>query len=364
MASSCATMAQPKTISSINLLFMYVLLICLGGRIATMAAATGDYENGNEHVGVCYGLLGNNLPSPPEAIQLIRSKGIRKVRLYDPDAGVLNALRNTGIQVNVGVSNDDLKRLAEDLDFAKDWVQRHILAYLPEVDFRYITVGNEVFGTTAEVHAQYVGPAMGHVYDAISSAGLQGKIMVTTAVHMAVMGTSYPPSAGSFSDRAAPFMRPVVKFLVDTGAPLMLNVYPYFTYKGMRQNLPYALFTANSDVVYDGQLRYRNLFDAMVDSVYSALERYGAGQVRIVVSESGWPSGGENDGFSTIENARTYNQNLVRHVAQGTPKRPGTPIETYIFALFNENQKTPQGTENHFGLFYPNMVPVYPIDFS
>ncbi|KAF3773016.1 Glucan endo-1-3-beta-glucosidase B [Nymphaea thermarum] len=315
---------------------------------------------GNEHVGVCYGLLGDNLPSPPKATQLIRSKGIRKVRLYDPNAGVLNALRGTGIQVNVGVKNGDLKRLAEDLDFAKDWVRQNILAYLPEVDFRYITVGNEVFGTGDE---QNVGPAMGHVYDAICSAGLQGKILVTTAVHMTVMAIpSYPPSTGSFSVNAAPFMRPVVKFLVDTGAPLMLNVYPYFAYKGMQQkNLPYALFTANSDVV-DGQLRYRNLFDAMVDSVYSALERYGAGHVHIVVSESGWPSGGEDDGFSIIENARTYNQKLVRHVAQGTPKRPGTPIETYIFALFNENQKPP-GTENHFGLFYPNMTSVYPIDF-
>ncbi|KAF3794736.1 Lichenase [Nymphaea thermarum] len=315
------------------------------------------YE-GNKDVGVCYGLLGNDLPSPQDAIKLIQSRGIRKVRLYGPDAGVLNALRNTGIQVNVGVNNGDLKRLAEDLGFAYGWVGQHIKAYLPEVDFRYITVGKEgLFGTNAEAEAQYVGPAMGHVYDAISSAGLQGKIMVTTAVHMAVMGTSYPPSAGSFSDRAAAFMRTVVKFLVDTGAPLMLNVYPYFAYKDIRQNLPYALFSTNDDVVYDGQLRYRNLFDSMVDSVYSALEGYGAGHVRIVVSESGWPSGGEDDGFSIIENARTCNQNL-RHVAQGTP------IETYIFALFNENKKTPHGTENHFGLFYPNMAPVYPIDFS
>ncbi|CAN6444177.1 unnamed protein product [Victoria cruziana] len=319
---------------------------------------------GNQHVGVCYGLVGNDLPSPQDAIRLLQSKGIRKVRLYDPDAGVLNALRNTGIQVNVGVNNGDLKSLAEDLGFAYGWVGQNIQAYLPEVDFRYITVGNEVFGTAAEVQAQYVGPAMGHVYDVICSVGLQGKIMVTTAVHMAVIGTSYPPSAGSFSDRAAPFMRPVVKFISDTGAPLMLNVYPYFSYRDMRQNLPYALFTANYDVVYDGELRYRSLFDAMVDSVHSALERYGAGHVPIVVSESGWPSGGENDGFSTIDSAATYNQNLVRHVAQGTPKRPGQPIETYIFALFNENLKTPPGTENHFGLFYPNMAPVYPIDFS
>ncbi|PRQ46967.1 putative glucan endo-1,3-beta-D-glucosidase [Rosa chinensis] len=48
---------------------------------------------------------------------------------------------------------------------------------------------------------------------------------------------------------------------------------------------------------------------------------------------------------------------------EGTPKRPDEPIEAFIFAMFNENHK-PKGEEQHFGLFYPNMEPVYYMPFT
>ena len=81
----------------------------------------------------------------------------------------------------------------------------------------------------------------------------------------------------------------------------------------------------------------------------------------VVVSESGWPSAG---GFgATKEHARIYNQNLINHVGQGTPRRLWKSLETYIFEMFNENQKL-HGAEQNFGMFYPNMQPVYPINFN
>ena len=114
----------------------------------------------------------------------------------------------------------------------------------------------------------------------------------------------------------------------------------------------------------DGELEYKNLFDAITDAVYSALERAGGGaSVKVVVTESGWPSK-ENGDTATIENAWMYNNKLIEHVSAGggTPKRPGEAIEAYLFAIFNEDLK-PIGTEQNFGLFYPNTTEVYHVDF-
>ncbi|KAF3791729.1 Glucan endo-1-3-beta-glucosidase acidic isoform PR-O [Nymphaea thermarum] len=317
-----------------------------------------------QSVGVCYGTLGNNLPSRPEAVQLIQSVGFNKVRLYGPGLDALDALRKTGIEVNLGIFNVDLQRMANDASFARSWISTNIQPYLPDVNFKYITVGNEVI---PHAEAQYVLPAMKNMVNALARWVSETTSRCPRPLTWGSSASPILPLKVHFPAKAAPIMGPIVQFLASTRAPLMVNVYPYFSYVGNRQaiQLDYALFTANRVVVKDPNngLEYRNLFDAMVDSVYSAMERAGAAGVGIQVSESGWPSAGGDPAVTTIGNAQTYNQNLVRHAAQGTPKRPG-PIEIFVFALFNENQKTPVGIENNWGLFYPNKQPVYPISLN
>nr|XP_010938735.2 glucan endo-1,3-beta-glucosidase-like [Elaeis guineensis] len=204
---------------------------------------------------------------------------------------------------------------------------------------------------------------MNNIQSALSANGLQGQIKVSTSVSQGVLGTSYPPSAGAFSSDASPYLGPIVNFLASNGSPLLVNVYPYLSYTGDMEDISidYALFTSPGIVVQDGQFGYQNLFDAIVDAVYSALANAGGSNVEVVVSESGWPSAGGT--AASPDNARTYNQNLINHVGQGTPKTSGRAIETYIFAMFNEDQK-PAGIEQNWGLFYPNEQPVYQINFS
>ena len=103
----------------------------------------------------------------------------------------------------------------------------------------------------------------------------------------------------------------------------------------------------------------------MLDAHYTALEREGGSNVEIVVSETGWPSSG-NPPAASLKNAGIYYNNVVNHVkgGVGTPKRPGRVIETYLFAMFDENEKPGAQTERHFGLFSPNQQPKYSINFN
>ncbi|KAH9741453.1 putative glucan endo-1,3-beta-glucosidase [Citrus sinensis] len=281
------------------------------------------------------------------------------MRIYDPNEPTLQALRGSNIELMLGVANGDIQALS-DPSAASSWVQNNILAFTPDVVFRYIAVGNEI--SPSDQAASFVLPAMQNIYNAIVSANLQDQIKVSTAIQTSLLGNSYPPSAGSFADDANSYIGPIVQFLKQTGAPLLANVYPYFSYIGDTKDirLDYALFTSQGTPVQDGSLGYQNLFDASLDALYSALEKAGVPDLEVVVSETGWPSeGGE---AATVDNASTYYKNVINHVSAGTPKRPGKVIETYLFAMFDENQKGPAETERHFGLFSPNKQSKYELD--
>nr|VDD09635.1 unnamed protein product [Brassica oleracea] len=51
---------------------------------------------------------------------------------------------------------------------------------------------------------------------------------------------------------------------------------------------------------------------------------------------------------ASVPNAEAYVNNLRLHVNKnGSPRRPGKAIETYIFAMFDENEKPNDETERH-----------------
>ena len=81
-------------------------------------------------------------------------------------------------------------------------------------------------------------------------------------------------------------------------------------------------------------LNYANLFDVIVDAIYSTLEKVSYPDVSMVVSEIGWLSASGEVG-ATWENAMTYHNNVVAHGASsmGIAKRPRKAIETYLPCL-------------------------------
>ncbi|KAL9255671.1 Glucan endo-1,3-beta-glucosidase, basic isoform-like protein [Drosera capensis] len=336
----------------ITLLGLVLLSVSLGATaISSFAIAAAD-------IGTCYGLLGDNLPSFSQVVALYNRANIQKMRIYAPVQELAQALQGSNIEVMVGVPNEDLDVLAASQDSADAWIQINLLAY-PNVNWRYIAVGNEIRPNKdgSEI-SQYVLPAMQNIQNSLNQLGLS-QVKVSTAWDMAVFASTYPPSQGTFDPAIESYSLPIVNFLVSNGSPLLLNCYPYFVFKDTPSlDINYALFTSPGVVVQDGPYGYQNLLFAMVDAAYSALEKAGATEVPIVLSETGWPT--EGDVATSVSNAQTYNNNLIQKVSQGTPKRPGQAIETYIFDMFDENLKSPE-LEKHWGLFTHDGTPKYSI---
>ncbi|KAK9989922.1 hypothetical protein SO802_030161 [Lithocarpus litseifolius] len=272
-------------------------------------------------IGVCYGMIGDNLPPPIEVIQLYKQYGISKLRLFDPNPAALEALRGSQIVVTLGIRNEDLPALAASQAAVESWFAINVQPYLNDVVFGYISVGNEIIPGSL---GNYVLPVMQFLQNILIAWNL-ANVKVTTVVPANVLGTSYPPSAGAFTADASNVMVDILKFLSGQKTPLMINVYPYFAYASdtVSVHLDYAQFTATGIVVQDGALGYSNLFDAIVDAFYSAMERAGVADVNVAVSESGWPSAGNGE-LTTPSLAATYNKNFIQHilVKNGTPKRP------------------------------------------
>ncbi|XP_028793432.1 glucan endo-1,3-beta-glucosidase-like [Neltuma alba] len=328
-----------------------VLLLLILSSIALQFTAV-------KSIGVCYGVNGDHLPSGQEVIDLYKSHGIGGMRIYYPDEQALQALRRSNIEVLLDVAKENLSSLS-DPAYANRWVKNFVVAY-SDVNIRYIAVGNEISPSDGE--AKYILRGMQNIQKAISAANLQGKVKVSTAIKMDLLENTYPPRNGKFKDPATTYIKPIIDFLVNNGSPLLANAYPYFAYSPPSSpiHLDFALFKQGTN----DPAGYQNLFDAMLDSIYYALEKIGAPNLQVVVSESGWPSDGGAKG-ANVNNASTYYQNLIKHVKGGirTPKH-NAPIKTYLFAMFDENKKPDPPTERHFGLFNPDKSPKYGISFN
>lgn len=337
------------------------VLIAIAVVLAIVASA------GAGTVGINYGRKADNLPPASKVVQLIKSQGINKLKLYDADPAALHAFSGTDIKITIALPNEELSNVARRLSRAYAWVQKNVVAYVPGTQITAIAVGNEVFAASNDL-TSYLVPAMKNIHMALVKYNLDGIIKVSSPLATSVLQNSFPPSAGLFkSDLVETTIKPMLDFLSQTGSSLMVNVYPFFAYEGDANDisLDYALFRPNAGVRDSNTgLLYTNLFDAQLDAVFSAMSALGYKNLDIVVSETGWPSkGDEGETGANLDNAAAYNGNLVKHVLSnsGTPLMPKASLDTFIFALFNENQKPGPTSERNYGLFYPTEEHVYSI---
>ncbi|KAH9794607.1 glucan endo-1,3-beta-glucosidase 3 [Citrus sinensis] len=337
--------------------------------LLAVSAASADKD---AFIGVNIGTDLSDMPSPTQVVALLKAQNIRHVRLYDADRAMLLALANTGIQVTISVPNDQLLGIGQSNATAANWVARHVAAHVPTTNITAIAVGSEVLTVLPNAGPVLVS-ALKFIHSALVAANLDDQIKVSTPHSSSIILDSFPPSQAFFNRSWDPVMVPLLKFLQSTGSYLMLNVYPYYDYMQSNGVIPldYALFRPlppNKEAVdANTLLHYTNVFDAIVDAAYFAMSDLNFTNIPLVVLESGWPSKGDSsESDATIDNANTYNSNLIRHVLNntGTPKHPGIAVSTYIYELYNEDLRPGSVSEKNWGLFNANGVPVYTLHLT
>ncbi|XP_037463534.1 glucan endo-1,3-beta-glucosidase 11-like isoform X2 [Triticum dicoccoides] len=325
-----APFATPMRLASLQLSALLCILLCSEVWVLQCGAA----------IGINYGQVGNNLPTPAQVVSLLSS-------------------------LRVG------KPMAANAGQAMQWATANIKPYFPATRVTGIAVGNEVFTDDDEALKASLVPAMRNLHAALAQLGMDGYLHVSTASSLGVLANSYPPSQGAFTPECAPLMLPFLRFLAETNAPFWINAYPYFAYKADPANV--SLSYALSDPYHVGavdpytHLQYTSMLYAQVDAVTFAAARLGYGGIPVFVSETGWPSKGDADEVgATVENARAYNRNLlVRQVGnEGTPLRPRQRLEVYLFALFNEDMKPGPTSERNYGLYQPDGRMVYNVGLA
>lgn len=312
------------------------------------------------------------MPHPTQVVALLQKQHIRHVRLYDTDHAMLTALANTGIQVMVSLPNDQILGIGQSNATAANWVTRNIVAHYPATNITSVSVGSDVLTTLPNAGKVLVN-ALKYIQAALVSSNLDRQIKVSTPISNTLILDPFPPSQAFFNKSWNPVIVPMLKFLQQTNSYLTLNVYPYYDYVKADGAIPldYALFkplSPQQEAVDSNTLvHYTNVFDATIDATYFAMEDLNFTNIPVVVTETGWPSKGDaNEPDATLENANTYNSNLLRHIMNqtGTPKHPGMGVSVYIYELYNEDAKAGPLSEKNWGLFDANGDPVYTLHLT
>lgn len=322
-------------------------------------------------VGVNWGTSSSHpLPAAEVVAGILRPNNITLVKLADAEPAVLEALSGSGVGVTVGIPNGMLRALSSSKKAAASWVHDNVTRYFPALRIEHIAVGDEPFLLSYGLQFQpfVLGAAM-NIQLGLVAAKLGNKIKVIVPCSSDVYQFNSMdnnstgnrsdavllPSMGSFRPELNITMHELLSFLTKHGSPFVIDIDPFLSFQ-QNKNISkgYILFGSKSRQLTDGRNKYKNFFDASIDTLVTSLSKAGFGDMEIIVGRIGWPTDGAINATSSI--ARTFMQGLVDHLQSksGTPQRPKKPpLETYIFSLLDEDQRaiTTGDFERHWGIF-------------
>ncbi|PIN26877.1 Glucan endo-1,3-beta-D-glucosidase [Handroanthus impetiginosus] len=323
-----------------------------------------------EGIGVNWGTQASQNLHPATIVQMLKDNKIDKIKLFDSDPWTVKHFAGTGIEVMLGIPNNQLKDLAQDYDKATDWVKQNLTKHIYDggVNIRYVAVGNEpLLKSYNGSNLASIFPALRNIQKAINEEGLGDKVKATSPQNADVYdSSSNKPSDGQFRSDIRDLMYQIVQFLQINDAPFTVNIYPFLSLY-LNPNFPveFAFFDGGAKPVNDNGTIYSNMLDANIDTLVWALRKTSYPDVKIIIGEIGWPTDGDVN--ANVQMAKKFYDGFFKKMAtkQGTPIYP-KEIEYYLFSLTDENQKSvaPGDFERHWGLFKYDGKPKFPMDFS
>ncbi|KAJ6310278.1 hypothetical protein OIU76_015084 [Salix suchowensis] len=283
-------------------------------------------------IGVNWGTTSSHPLPPDKVVELLKSNKITKVKLFDADPLVLQALSGSNIGVTVGIPNSMLKSLNSSRKVAESWVHDNVTRYVSSgssgVRIEYVAIGDEPFQQSygEQYHPFVIGSAM-NIQTALAKVSLANQVkVVVPCSYDTFQSESSLPSKGHFS-----------------------------------------LFEETKHPRNDAHRTYKNSFDLGYDTVVTALSTAGFPEMDVVVAKIGWPTDGAAN--ATSSTAETFMKGLMDHLRSksGTPLRPrNPPIETYIYSLLDEDQRSivDGNFERHWGVFTFDGQAKYNVDLG
>ncbi|KAL6552208.1 hypothetical protein OROGR_008362 [Orobanche gracilis] len=323
-----------------------------------------------EGLGVNWGTQASQNLHPRIIAQLLKDNKISKVKLFDSDPWTVKFFAGTGIEVMLGIPNNQLRSLAKDYGKAKEWVKHNVTKHLYDggVDIRYVAVGNEPFLTSYNgSNLETTFPALKNIQRALNEHGLSDKIKTTIPQNADVYDSGTDgPSSGQFRSDIRDLMSQIVQFFQDNDSPFLVNIYPFLSlYQNPNFPIEFAFFDGGAKPVNDNGISYTNMLDANLDTLVWSLRKVGAPKVKIIIGEIGWPTDGNVN--ANMDMAKRFYDGFFKKMKSGH----GSPLykdnlDYYLFSLTDENQKSvaPGDFERHWGIFRYDGQPKFPIDIT
>lgn len=133
----CFSRTVSLAMANLALHITFFLLTCYHLSVAT---APPNAYTGLDRLGVNWGTMTSHPINPTIIVEMLQANGIKKVKLFDADPWTMSALGGTHIETMVAIPNDQLSQIANDYNYAKNWVKNNVTRYYHDhgVNIRYV----------------------------------------------------------------------------------------------------------------------------------------------------------------------------------------------------------------------------------